>query len=57
MGLPADLLEEIVAGTRDVMPETAVALAQFTRTSAEFWLRLQEAVDVYRVQRRISSAP
>lgn len=57
MGLPADLLGEIVAGTRDVMPETAVALARFTRTSAEFWLRLQEAVDVYHVQRRISPAP
>ncbi len=51
MRLPADLLEELVAGTRDVRPETAAVLAQYTRTSAEFWLRLQEAVDVYHAQR------
>jgi len=54
MGLPAQSVEELVAGVRDVTPETALLLAEFTRTSAEFWLRLQEAMDVYHAQRRVS---
>ena len=54
MDLPVEPLEEIVSGARDATPETASLLAELTRTSAEFWLRLQEAVDVYHAQRDVS---
>ena len=54
MRLPDESLEEILAGARDVTPQMAVLLAEFTGTSAEFWLRLQEAVDVCHAQRGVS---
>jgi antitoxin HigA-1 len=40
-------MNEIVKGKRTVTPETALRLARFTGTEAEFWLNLQQAVDLW----------
>ncbi|KPK65108.1 MAG: XRE family transcriptional regulator [Gemmatimonas sp. SG8_38_2] len=40
-------MNEIVNGKRAVTPDTALRLSRFTGTSAEFWLNLQQAVDLY----------
>lgn len=40
-------MNEIVNGKRTVTPETALRLARFTGTEAEFWLNLQQAVDLW----------
>ena len=40
-------MNEIVNGKRTVTPDTALRLARFTDTEAEFWLNLQQAVDLW----------
>lgn len=40
-------MNEIVNGKRTVTPDTALRLARFTNTEAEFWLNLQQAVDLW----------
>jgi len=40
-------MNEIVNGKRAVTPDTALRLARFTRTEPEFWLNLQQAVDLW----------
>ncbi len=55
-GLPADVLHEVVSGTRTVTPDLALALAQLTRTTPEFWRRLQEAVDAHAAKGKAAGA-
>jgi addiction module HigA family antidote len=40
-------MNEIVNGKRSVTPDTALRLARFTNTEPEFWLNLQQAVDLW----------
>lgn len=40
-------MNEIIRGRRAVTPDTALRLARFTSTEPEFWLNLQQAVDLW----------
>lgn len=40
-------MNEIVRGKRAVTPDTALRFARFTGTEPEFWLNLQQAVDLW----------
>jgi len=40
-------MNEIVNGKRAVTPDTALRLARFTGTEPNFWLNLQQAVDLW----------
>jgi addiction module HigA family antidote len=40
-------INEIVNGRRGVTPNTALRLARLTGTEPEFWLNLQQAVDLW----------
>jgi addiction module HigA family antidote len=40
-------MNEIINAKRSVTPETAIRLARLTGTEAEFWLNLQQAVDLW----------
>ena len=40
-------MNEIVNGKRTVTPDTALRLGKFTGTEPEFWLNLQQAVDLW----------
>ena len=40
-------MNEIINGRRSVTPDTAIRLARLTGTEAEFWLNLQQAVDLW----------
>jgi addiction module HigA family antidote len=40
-------MNEIVKGKRSVTPDTALRLARFTNTEPEFWLNLQQSVDLW----------
>ena len=44
-------MNEIVNGKRTVTPATALRLARFTNTEPEFWLNLQQAVDLWDAMR------
>jgi antitoxin HigA-1 len=47
LGIPLQRLNEVVRGKRGVTPDTALRLARLLGTSAEFWLNLQLAWDLY----------
>lgn len=40
-------MNELVNGKRTVTPDTALRFARFTDTEPEFWLNLQQAVDLW----------
>jgi len=40
-------MNEIVNGKRSVTPDTALRFSKFTGTEPEFWLNLQQAVDLW----------
>ncbi len=44
--VPATRIGEIVHGRRGVSPDTALRLARYFGTSAEFWLNLQLSYDL-----------
>jgi addiction module HigA family antidote len=46
IGVPARRINEIVLGKRGVSADTALRLARFFGTSAEFWLGLQAQYDL-----------
>jgi addiction module HigA family antidote len=46
LSVPARRINEVVHGTRAVAADTALRLARYFRTSAEFWLNLQAAFDL-----------
>jgi addiction module HigA family antidote len=49
--VPYQRINEIVRGRRGVTPSTALRLAKFFGTSADFWMNLQLRWDLYQVQR------
>jgi addiction module HigA family antidote len=46
IGVPARRINEIVLGKRGISADTALRLAKFFATSAEFWLGLQSQYDL-----------
>jgi len=44
--VPPQRLHEIVRGERSISPDTALRLARFFGTSAEFWMTLQSNYDL-----------
>jgi antitoxin HigA-1 len=46
IGVPPRRINEIVLGKRGMTADTALRLAKFFRTSAEFWLGLQSQYDL-----------
>lgn len=46
IGVPANRLTEIIAKRRGMTADTAIRLAQFFGSSAEFWMNLQSIYDL-----------
>lgn len=46
LSVPANRISAIIKGTRSITADTALRLARFFGTSAEFWLNLQSAYDL-----------
>lgn len=46
LGIGASRLNEIVRGERGITADTALRLARYFNTSAEFWLNLQSFYDL-----------
>ena len=46
IGVPARRINEVVLGKRSITADTALRLAKFFGTSAEFWLGLQSQYDL-----------
>lgn len=55
MGVPIQRLNTIISGKRSVSAETAILLSRQLETTPEFWMNLQNAVDLYWAQQRLAS--
>ena len=51
IGVPPRRINEIVHGKRGITADTALRLAKYFGTSAEFWLNLQTAFDLKQVEK------
>ncbi len=54
--IPLQRVNSIVNGKRGVTPETAILLARFFETTAEFWMNLQTQYDRWFAERAMSKA-
>jgi addiction module HigA family antidote len=55
LGVGAARLNEIVRGKRGITADTALRLARYFGTSAEFWLNLQSLYDLRMAERKARS--
>src|SRR5512143_1453537 len=53
--VPAPRINEIVRERRSVTPETALRLARYFGTTAQFWLNLQTSYDLKIAEREVGS--
>jgi addiction module HigA family antidote len=53
--VPAPRINEIVRERRSVTPETALRLARYFGTTAQFWLNLQTSYDLKITERAVGS--
>ena len=56
LGITAARLNDIVRGRRGITADTALRLARYLGTSAEFWLGLQLEYDLRIAERKVRSA-
>jgi len=57
IGCDIKVINRIVNGRTAVTPEMAVKLGTIFRTTPEFWLNAQQAVDLYRARKKIKKLP
>ena len=50
--VPYQRINELANGRRGMTPSTALRLAKYFGTSADFWMNLQLRCDIYQAQRR-----
>lgn len=53
--VPPRRINEIVHGKRSITPDTALRLARYFGTSAQFWLNVQQNYDLAKSQRELDS--
>jgi addiction module HigA family antidote len=57
LGCEVKAINRIVNGRTGVTPEMALKLGAALRTSPEFWLNAQKAVDLYRAAESLGTLP
>ena len=55
LGVPEIRISELVHGKRAITPDTALRLARYFGTSAEFWLGMQTTYDLELARERIGA--
>src|SRR5580698_4165983 len=56
LGVPTNRITEILNGQRAITGDTALRLAHFFGTSAEFWLNLQSLYEIRLAQKKAGKA-
>lgn len=56
MGVPVQRVNTLINGKRDMTAETAILLARVLKTSAELWMNLQVALDLYKASKHVGQA-
>ncbi len=57
LGCDIKVINRIVNGRTSITAEMALKLGAAFRTTPEFWLNAQKAVDLYRAARRLAELP
>jgi len=57
LGCDVKVINRIVNNKSSVTPEMALKLGSAFNTSPHFWLNAQQAIDIYRVRKRIKEFP
>ena len=57
IGCDVKVINRIINNKSSITAEMAVKLASTFRTSPEFWLNAQQAVDVFRAKRKVIKIP
>jgi antitoxin HigA-1 len=52
IGVPSQAINDIVHEKRGISPDMAARLGRFWNNSGEFWLNLQMAYDLHRINKR-----
>ena len=55
LGVPEIRINELVHGERAITPDTALRLARYFGTSAEFWLGMQTTYDLELARERVGA--
>jgi len=55
LGVPEIRISEVVHGKRAITPDTALRLARYFGTSAEFWLGMQTSYDLELARERLGA--
>jgi addiction module HigA family antidote len=53
--IPLQRINTLINGKRSVTPETAILLARFFETTAEFWMNLQTKYDLWMARREMGT--
>ena len=56
MGVPVQRVNTLISGKRDITAETAILLSRVFKTSPEFWMNLQDALDLYEAREHLARA-
>ena len=56
MGVPIQRVNTLINGKRDITAETAILLSRVLKTSPEFWMNLQDALDLYEAREHLAHA-
>jgi len=56
MGVPIQRVNTLIRGKRDMTVETAILLARALKTSSEFWMNLQVALDLFKASKNLERA-
>ena len=56
INVPTNRITQILNGTRAITGDTALRLAHFFGTSAQFWLNLQSFYDLRRAQEKVGKS-
>jgi addiction module HigA family antidote len=54
MGVPLQRVSTLINGKRGMSAETAILLSRSLKASAEFWMNLQVAFDLFKASKRIA---
>ena len=54
MGVPIQRVNTLINGKRDMTAETAILLGRVLKTTPEFWMNLQDTLDLFEAQRHLA---
>ena len=54
MGVPVQRVNTLINGKRDMTAETAILLSRVLKTTAEFWMNLQDVCDLYEARAHLA---